>query len=254
MAKKSKNIFKKMGKSLKKIKNPFAKFTKPLNELLKIFPAILGFLKFTLLTIPKFIRTVFKQGTKFVRRSIPLLFAIIIMYFFIFLGTQIFLKHVTDTPDLVPHVPLMLFTAYMIYQMVMSDSGILQTIQNLIFRIFLFIFGNPLIRRYIKFKWPFKGNEKPTIKNIALLSKWIIFHPLHVASIIFIYYIIIKFFIVKFSSEILAFFKILIENLFGLVGIKDIFNFSIGKYLATHPIQLIVLIALLFGIKKFLKK
>ena len=54
------------------------------------------------------------------------------MYFFIFLGTQIFLKHVTDTPDLVPHVPLMLFTAYMIYQMVMSNSGILQTIQNLI--------------------------------------------------------------------------------------------------------------------------
>lgn len=233
---------------------------KALGQLLKIFPAILGFLKFTLITIPKFIAKVIKQGFKFVKKSIPLLMAIIIMYFLIFLGIQVFLRHVTNTPDLIPHIPLMLFTAYIIYQMVMTNAAILQKIQTYIFSAFLFLFGNPLLRR-AKVKWPFKGVEKPTIKNIAKLSKWIVMNPVQVVFVLSVYYFIVKFILVKFSSQIISFIKKLVLNIFKLLGFTSMIKISevgIGEFLADNPVALIGFIILsvagYFGASYMLKK
>lgn len=222
-----------------------------LGDFLKIFPAILKFLKFALITVPKFIAKVLKQGAKFVKKSIPLLFAIIIMYFLIFLSIQIFLKHVTDTPDLIPHIPLMLFTAYIIYQMVMTNSKVLESIQNIIFRIFLFLFGNPLLRG--KAKWPFKGDEKPTVKNIAKLSKWIVFNPVRVMFILGIYYFIVKFILLKFKTEIFMFIKTLTINMLKFLGLSnliDLGEISIGEYLANNPLVLLFILFLLYITKQ----
>jgi hypothetical protein len=219
---------------------------KALGQLLKIFPAILKFLKFTLITIPKFISKVIKEGFKFVKKSIPLLMAIVIMYFLIFLGIQVFLRHVTNTPDLIPHVPLMLFTAYIIYQMVMTNAVVLQKIQTYIFSGFLFLFGNPLLRR-AKVKWPFKGVEKPTVKNIAKLSKWIVMNPVQVVFVLSAYYFVVKFILVKFSSQIISFFKRLILNIFRFLGFTSMIKISevgLGEFLADNPIALIVFIIL----------
>ena len=226
---------------------------KALKDLLKIFPAILKFLKFAFITAPKFIARVLKEGFRFVKKSIPLLFAIIIMYFFIFLSIQIFLKHFTDTPDLIPHIPLMLFTAYIIYLMVMTNSKVLNSIQIFIFRAFLFLFGNPLIKKFGIKKWPFKGNEKPTIKNIAKLSKWIVFNPLHVIFVLSFYYIIVKFILLKFKNEIFAFIKTMIINLLKFLGLGkliDLSEISIGEYLANNPIVLLFILFLLFVTKQ----
>lgn len=228
---------------------------KALGDFLKIFPAILKFLKFAFITAPKFIARTLKTGAKFVKKSIPLLFAIIIMYFFIFLGIQIFLKHVTDTPDLIPHIPLMLFTAYIIYQMVMTNAGVLRTLQNYIFRAFLFLFGNPLVRG--RAKWPFKGTENPTIKNIAKLSKWIVFNPLHVMFVLSVYFVIIKFVLLKFKTEIFMFGKTTLINILKLLGLNqliDLGDMSIGEYFANNPLVLLFVLFLLFITKQLFFK
>jgi len=199
-----------------------------LKDLLKIFPFIFKGLKFLFITLPKTIFKIIKLATRFVKKSIPLLFSVILMYFIIFLGIQVFLKHVTDTPDLIPHLGLVLFTLYIIYQLVMYNSIILQRFQDYIFKLFLLLFGNIFVKRY--FKFPFNLSEKPTLKNLGKLSLWIVKNPINVIFTLFIYYFILKLFFIKFFSTIASYFQ-------------DLFDYIIDKYnINTDLIENILLI------------
>jgi len=205
---------------------------KALAALLKIFPFILKGLIFIFKTVPLTIIKIIKTATKFIKKSIPLIISIILLYLMIFLGIQVFLKHVTDTPDLIPHVPLILFTLYIIYQLVMYNSKIVKQFQNYVFKLFILLFGNSFVKKYYKF--PFTLSAKANSTNMFKLSSWIISRPLHVVFTLFIYYLILKLFFIKFFSTIRSFF----ENLF--------FGFMKEMGIDVEILQFIILIVGLF--------
>jgi hypothetical protein len=165
------------------------KIKKPLKELAGIFPSLVSGLIFLVKTLPKSIITVSKTAFKFGKKSVPLFLAVIISYITIFLGIQIFLKKVTDTPDLVPHLVIVVLSLYIVYNMVMENEGLLRIIQIYIYNFSVLVFGNSFTRKIYKFKLTEK--DQPTFKNIVKLSVWMVSNPIQFIMTIYIIYSVI---------------------------------------------------------------
>jgi len=171
------------------IKMPKIPGQNELKELLKIFPAILSALKFMVLDGPKFFIKQSKLISKFFQKAAPLSLSIFILFFVIFFGIQVFFKKVTDTPDLIPHYPLIAIVIGIIYYMVMSTTMV-ESFQTYVYKFFVIVFGNPVTKSFYNFK--LESKDKPSIKDMALLLGWITTHPVHVVLTLYVYYKALK--------------------------------------------------------------
>lgn len=133
----------------------------------KTMEMVESFLKFFMVTLPK---TVFNVTERFTNKARPVYFVSIVIFIVIFFGIQIAMKYLTGVQDLVPHTPLALFTFFIIYTLVMSNGKTLKKMQNVLLRIFLIIFDNPMTKHIYGFDIDV-DNDDPS-KDMNKIFAW----------------------------------------------------------------------------------
>lgn len=142
-------------------------------NMLKALPLALKALIYMVVTLPKFIFNVLKNITKFVKKAIPLTFAVLISFFIVFFGIQYLFGQLTGMGTMLPHAPLAAFSLYIVHELVMNQGNALKTFQTMLLKGFLLIFANPLTKDILGFNVVIdkKNPGKSFIKVLSWSSK-----------------------------------------------------------------------------------
>jgi hypothetical protein len=158
--------------------------------MLKLIPLLLKGTLFLFQTLPTFIIKVISNTTNFIKKAIPLSFAVVISFIIVFFGIQMFLGYLTGNPNLIPHLPLALFTLYIIVELVLTKTDIMKTFQSYILKLFLLIFNNPLTRDLLGFN--VKVDPKNPSKSIMKILQWSVKNVVKIILTIFFIAFIFK--------------------------------------------------------------
>ena len=148
--------------------------------------------------IPKAIKSITKFGkdiTKFIKKSVMLAPVVILTFVFIFFGSQILIGFITGTPGLIPHIPLLFFTIFCIYSLVINYNKDLKKAQIALFKGFISFLTNPVIKSLIGFN--VKVDPKKPEKSMGSILKWIGKNILKLILFILIILIIIRLLVQK---------------------------------------------------------
>jgi len=144
---------------------------KALEGIAQIIPFLIKGTLFIFVDLPKYIFGVIKSIGNFIKKSIPVLFAVILTFMLVFFGLQIIISKVMDTPGMIPHIPLAAFSLFIVYELVTNEYDLLKSFQKKIFDAFLFIFANPLLKDILGFD--VKVDSKNPLKSMPQILKWI---------------------------------------------------------------------------------
>ena len=183
---------------LKKIADSIKNLPKVLLDLIKLIPLLIKGVVFLVTTVPLKIIKLLKTIGKFMSRAKSILFAVLISFLGIFFSIQYLFKYLTGLGTAIPHIPLALFSLFIVFNLVMNDSSQLKQMQVYLFRGFIFIFDNPIIKDILKFNVKIDKNNPKKANNDVL--KWIGKNIPQVVFTLFAVAIISKIFIKKVIS------------------------------------------------------
>ena len=168
---------------------------KVLAKIKDIIPQLIDGFKFLFVSMPKNIFQLIKNVTKFIEKTIPIAFAVILTYFLIFFGLQILITKITKIPGLIPHSPLALLSLLIVYNLVSSQGKLMETLQLYILKVFLMIFDNPLTKEL--FKFDVKINEKKPAESMMKIIGWSMKNIISVSLTLIILSIILNYSVEK---------------------------------------------------------
>ena len=140
-------------------------------DMLKALPLAVKALIFLVVRLPTLIINTVKNALTFIRKAIPLAFAVILSYLLIFFGIQYLFSELTGMSLGLAQIPLATFTLFIIYELVMYKTDILKLFQNYLLKGFLLIFDNPLIKDLVGFN--VKIDKKNPAKSFVNILKWV---------------------------------------------------------------------------------
>jgi hypothetical protein len=140
-------------------------------DMLKALPLALKALIYLVVKIPKMIFNIIKNITKFIKKAIPLAFAVIISFLIVFFGIQYLFSQITGLGTMLPHAPLAVFSLYIVYELVMNEGNALKTFQSMLLNGFLLIFNNPLTKDILGFD--VEIDKKNPGKSFIKILKWV---------------------------------------------------------------------------------
>jgi hypothetical protein len=147
-----------------------AGLAKVIPQLFKLLPVLLKGFMFLFIGLPKMVFKQISNAGKFVAKSIPIAFAVILAYLLVFFGLQMLITHVLDTPGLIPHPPLAVFALLIIYELVMTQFDLMKLFQKYLLKGFLLIFANPLTKELFGFN--VKIDKKNPLKSMSKIIAW----------------------------------------------------------------------------------
>ena len=183
---------------LKKIADSIKNLPKVLLDLIKLIPLLIKAVVFLVTTLPLKIIKLLKTIGKFMSRAKSILFAVLVAFLGIFFSIQYLFKYLTGLSTAIPHIPLALFSLFIVFNLVMNDSSQLKVMQTVLFKGFIFIFNNPIIKDILKFNVKIDKNNPKKSNNDVL--KWISKNIPQVIFTLFAVAIITKIFIKKLIS------------------------------------------------------
>jgi len=139
-------------------------------QLFQLLPVLLKGFMFLFVGLPKMIFAQIKNAFKFIKKSIPIAFAVILSFFLVFFGLQMLITNVLGTPGLIPHPPLAAFTLLIVYELVMTQGDLMKKFQTYLLKGFLFIFANPLTKELFNFN--VKIDKKKPLKSMGKILAW----------------------------------------------------------------------------------
>jgi hypothetical protein len=147
-----------------------AGLAKIIPQLFKLLPVLLKGFMFLFIGLPKLIFAQIKNAMKFIKKSIPIAFAVVLSYLLVFFGLQLLITNVLGTPGLIPHAPLAAFSLLIVYQLVMTQSDLMKKFQTYLLKGFVFIFANPLTKEIFNFN--VKIDPKNPLKSMPKILVW----------------------------------------------------------------------------------
>ena len=163
---------------------------KMIPAMLQLIPLAFKGLLFMVKTLPLFIIKVIKGATTFVKKAIPLSFAVIVSFIIVFFSIQMFLGYLTGNSNLIPHLPLAVFTLYIIIELVLTKTDLMKMFQSYLLKLFLLIFNNPLTRDLLGFD--VKIDPKNPSKSIMKILQWALKNIVKIIMTIFFIAFILK--------------------------------------------------------------
>jgi hypothetical protein len=145
-------------------------FAKLIPQLFKLLPVLLKGFMFLFLGLPKMIFAQIKNAMNFIKKSIPIAFAVILTYLLVFFGLQMLITNVLGTPGLIPHTPLAAFALLIVYELVMTQGDLMKKFQTYLLKAFLFIFANPLTKELFNFN--VNIDPKNPLKSMPQILAW----------------------------------------------------------------------------------
>jgi hypothetical protein len=163
-------------------------------QLFQLIPLLIKGSMFLFISLPTMVFKQISNAGKFIARSIPIAFAVILSYLLVFFGLQMLITHVLGTPGLIPHAPLAVLSLLIVYELVMTQFDLMTLFQKYLLKGFLLIFANPLTKEIFNFN--VKIDEKNPLKSMPNVISWCAKNLVKI--ILAIFFII---FIVKTSSQ-----------------------------------------------------
>jgi len=183
---------------LKKIADSIKNLPKVLLDLVKLIPLLIKAVVFLVVTLPLKIIKLLKTIGKFMSKVKSILFAVLVAFLGIFFSIQYLFKYLTGLGTAIPHIPLALFTLFIVFNLVMNDSSQLKQMQIYLFRGFILIFNNSIIKDIVKFNVKIDKNDPKKANNDVI--KWISKNIPQVIFTLFAVAIIFKIFLKKILS------------------------------------------------------
>jgi hypothetical protein len=147
-----------------------AGLAKIIPQLFKLLPVLLKGFMFLFVGLPKMVFAQIKNAMNFIKKSIPIAFAVILSYMLVFFGLQMLITNVLGTPGLIPHPPLAVFSLLIVYELVMTQGDLMKKFQKFLLKAFLFIFANPLTKELFNFN--VKIDPKNPLKSMPKILAW----------------------------------------------------------------------------------
>ena len=148
-----------------------AGLAKIIPQLFQLLPVLLKGFMFLFVGLPKMIFTQIKNVINFIKKAIPIAFAVVLSYMLVFFGLQIMITNVLGTPGLIPHAPLAAFSLLIVYELVMTQGDLMKQFQTLLLKGFLFIFANPLTKDLFNFN--VQIDKKNPLKSMPKILSWV---------------------------------------------------------------------------------
>ena len=147
-----------------------AGLAKIIPQLFKLLPILLKGFMFLFVGLPKMFFAQIKNALNFLKKSIPIAFAVILSYLLVFFGLQLLITNVLGIPGLIPHAPLAAFSLLIVYELVMTQGNLMKKFQTYLLKAFVFIFANPLTKEIFNFN--VKIDPRNPLKSMPKILAW----------------------------------------------------------------------------------